>query len=103
MSELCISPLERSRKAFTRILQALQAPGTQVAIAASLGASESTVSRIKSDKLQESLAFLYAAGFKVVSQEKVCIDGEALKFMRGVTANVLANEQQAQQLFHGDE
>jgi hypothetical protein len=103
MSELCISPVERSRNAFTRVLQAVQAPGTQVAIAASLGASESTVSRIKTEKLQDALAFLYCAGFKVVTQGKVCVDGDALNFMRSITARVLSNEEQAASLFHGDE
>lgn len=103
MSELSISPAERARKAYTRVLSALQRPGTQVAIAAVLGQSEATVSRIKNERLEESLAFLYALGFKVVPAEMTCVQPEALAFMRQTTARVLSNEAQAQELFRDDE
>lgn len=73
------------------ILQALSLPGSQVAIAATLGASQSTISRIKNERLEEVLCFLYAAGFKVVDQEKVCVDQDAYKFMKKVTAMALAD------------
>ncbi len=74
-----------------------------VALAASLGVSESTVSRMKTERLGECLAFLYVAGFKLVPQGKTCVDSSALEFMRQTTARVLADEAQAAQLFRDDE
>lgn len=103
MDQLSISPAERARKAHARVLSALQRPGTQTGIAAALGASEATISRIKNERLEECLAFLYCAGFKLVPSDKVCIDPEALAFMRQITGRVLSNEEQAKQLFRDDE
>lgn len=103
MPELSLSPAERSRKAYGRFLQSLQEPGRQVALAAVLGVSESTVSRIKNERMEECLSLLYHAGFKVVPAEKVCITPDALAFMRQVTARVLASDDQARELFGGDE
>lgn len=102
MTELSHSPAERSRKAHARVLARLQEPGSQVAIAASLGASESTISRIKNEKLADCLAFLYAAGFKLVDQGAVCIRPEALAFMRLAASHALANDEAAQQFFGED-
>lgn len=81
----------------------MKGDASQHAIAAAIGASEATVSRIKNERLEECLALLYAAGFKVVSQEKVCVSAEALQFMRQVTARVLADEKRASELFLEDE
>jgi hypothetical protein len=103
MSELSTPPVERSRKAYSRVLQRLQEPGRGVALAASLGISETSVSRIKTERMEECLAFLYALGFKVVDQAKTCIDSSALEFMRNTTARVLSNQEQARQMFRDDE
>lgn len=80
MTELSHSPAERSRKAHARVLARLQEPGSQVAIAASLG----------------------AAGFKVVDQGALCIKPEALAFMRLAASHALANDEAAQQFFGED-
>lgn len=45
----------------------------QVAIAAAMGVSESTVSRLKNEELEECIQFLYHAGWKVVPQDHRCI------------------------------
>lgn len=103
MSEFSPTPQARAAKAFGRVLVALQRPGSQAAIAAALGASEATISRIKNERLEECLAFLYVAGFKLVAQGKTCVDPSALEFMRQTTARVLADEAQAAQLFRDDE
>lgn len=63
------------------MLSALQGPGSQVAIAAAMGVSEATVSRIKNERLAECLAFLYAAGFKVVQGESVTVDPARLELV----------------------
>lgn len=103
MTELLITPTERARKAHARILQALQEPGTGIAIADKLNVSESTVSRIKNEKLEEVLAFIYASGFKIVPQNSVCVNVQALEFMRLLAAKILADKELAGQLFHEDE
>ena len=86
-----------------RVLTALQKPGTQVAIAAVLGASEPTISRIKNERLEESIAFLYALGFKLVPQGKVCVDASEIQMLRRAYARVVQNEAVAAQLFGDDD
>ena len=88
-TQLSETPQERSRKAFARVLQVMGEPGRQVALAATLGTSESTISRLKTERLEDVLTVLYALGFKVVGSEKVCIDAQALEFMRATTARAL--------------
>ena len=73
MSELSISPLERSRKAYSNVLQAMQDPGTQRNLAQIMGTSESTISRAK-NTLEDALALMYHLGFKVVSADCICVD-----------------------------
>jgi AraC-like DNA-binding protein len=72
MSELSQTPAERARKAFSTVLQAMQDPGTQRNVAQVLGVSESTVSRIKTEKLEDAITLLYHLGFKCVSSEMKC-------------------------------
>lgn len=69
---------ERSRKAHSLLLQAMQDPGTQRQIALALGVSESTVSRTKTEKLEDAVTLIYQLGFKVVASDRVCVD--RLKF-----------------------
>lgn len=103
MSEVSISPVERSRNAYSRFLQRMQDPGRGVALAATLGVSESTISRIKSDKVEDALLVIYCCGFKLVSTEKVCVDQDELRMLRQSYARAVQNEAIAQQLFGGDE
>jgi len=74
-----------------------------MAIAAALGLSQTTVSRIKNERLEECLAFLYAAGWKLVDSDRVCITPEALEFMRATTVGALSDQQRARQFFGADE
>jgi hypothetical protein len=74
-----------------------------VATAASMGVSESTISRIKSDKVEDALALLYACGFKLVSSEKVCVDSDELRMLRQSYARAVQNEAISRQLFCSDE
>lgn len=78
MTELCGDPRETSRKALACVLQALQEPGTQKALAVALGTSESTLSRIKTEKLEDALTLIYQLGFRVVQADRVCVDRERL-------------------------
>lgn len=100
--ELSISPHEKARKAYARVLQSLQEPGTQKALAHALGTSEATVSRIKTEKLEDALALLYQLGFKVVSADKVCVDRQALEFMRQAALRLLATQESAARLWEDE-
>jgi hypothetical protein len=103
MSLLSHSPLESARKAYSRVLQALQEPGSQVALAKAMGTSESTISRLKNESLENALALIYQCGFKLVSADRVCVDPGALDFMRRTTVRAMAQEDMARQLFEEDE
>ena len=79
MPELSSNPATRSRKAFGAVLQAMQDPGTQRNVAQVLGVSESTVSRTKTEKLEDSITLLYHLGFKVVPQDMKCFPAEYMQ------------------------
>jgi hypothetical protein len=53
-------------------LQALAPSGTAGNVAKAMGASDTTVSRIKTEKLEDAIVFLYHLGFKVVPQDMKC-------------------------------
>lgn len=71
-SELSATPAEKARKAFAAVLRATQETGTQRNVAQVLGVSEATVSRIKTEKLEDAITLLYHLGFKVVSGDMHC-------------------------------
>lgn len=99
MAELSISPLERSRKAHARILQAMQVAGTGSAMAVALGVSESTISRLKNEALEGALSLLYHAGFKVVDGDRVCVQRDELNMLRNHYARTVAMQSKAAELF----
>ncbi|MFT3720399.1 AsnC family protein [Pseudorhodoferax sp.] len=74
MSAAAPTPQERARKAHVTVLRALQEPGRQVALATALGVSESTVSRFKTEQLEQLCAFLAHLGMKIVPSTHRCID-----------------------------
>ena len=73
MNEVSESAHERSRKAFSAVLQTLQGAVKQSAIASAMGISEASASRIKNEQMENVVQFLYHAGFKVVPQDYRCI------------------------------
>ena len=54
VSSLSTPAAERSRKAFGRVLQAMQEPGTARNLAQILGVSKATISRTKNEKLEDA-------------------------------------------------
>jgi AraC-like DNA-binding protein len=54
------------------VLQAMQDPGTARTLAHVLGVSESTVSRTKTEKLEDAITLITHLGFKVVPQSMRC-------------------------------
>lgn len=83
MSELSPTALERSRKAHSAVLQAMQDPGTQRNVALALGVSESTVSRTKGT-LEDAITLLYQLGFKVVAQDMKCYPTEYVQALHAL-------------------
>jgi hypothetical protein len=69
---LNVSPADRARNMNTLFLQRLAVPGTAVAIATALGASEATVSRHKNDHAPMLFGVLAHLGLKIVPVEMCC-------------------------------
>ncbi|APW37145.1 hypothetical protein RD110_07995 [Rhodoferax koreense] len=65
-------PDVRARKITASVLQATQRDATQAAIAAAMGVSESTVSRLLSDHLDKLALVLAYAGLKVSPATSRC-------------------------------
>ncbi len=81
MSELSAPVTERARKAHAAALQAMQEPGTARNLAQVLGVSEATISRTKTEKLEDAITLLYHLGFKVVEQSRICVDAPVYESM----------------------
>ncbi len=57
----------------------MQDPGTQRNLAQALGVSESTISRTKTEKLEDAMTLLYQMGFKVVPEHMKCYPAEYVR------------------------
>lgn len=84
------SPTERARKGVQLALRALQEPGTAAALAVAMGMSDSTISRIKTERLEEVLLMLGHLGLKVVPASYRCVSGETYAFLTSTHARVMA-------------
>lgn len=76
MGQLSITPSERARKAHAKVLQALAEPGTQKTLATVMGTSETTISRIKTEKLEDAITLIAHLGFKVVPGDMQCFPAD---------------------------
>lgn len=90
MSSLSPSPTERARKGVQLALRALQEPGTAAALAIAMGMSDSTISRIKTERLEEVLLMLGHLGLKVVPASYRCVSSETYHFLTSTHARVMA-------------
>lgn len=81
MPQVSKTPAETTRKGVQLALQALQEGGKAGAVAVAMGVSDSTVSRIKTERLEEVVAFLAHLGLKVVPTEFKCVDPSAYAFL----------------------
>ncbi|MDR6538848.1 CII family transcriptional regulator [Variovorax soli] len=98
MTAVSPTPAERARKAHVAILRALQEPGRQVAIATSMGVSESTVSRFKSEQLEQFCGLLAHLGLKVVNQEMQCFPPDQIQALLTLSKVHLASIERPDQL-----
>ena len=99
-NSLSISPLERSRKAYSNVLQVLNADETetQEKIALAMGVSPSTVSRAK-NSVEDVLALLYQIGFKVVPSDRICVDRKRYEALETIARAAMADEENSKKLF----
>lgn len=81
-------------------MQVLQERERAASLATAMGTSESTVSRIKNERLAEVLLFLAHLGFKVVPADYKCVDPESHAFLTRMHERVLAR---APQLIWGED
>ncbi len=81
MAPVSPAPAERARKGVQLALHRLQEPGKAGSVATAMGVSDSTVSRIKTERLEEVVLFLVHLGLKVVPSEFKCVDPAAYAFL----------------------
>lgn len=65
----------------TRVLQRMNDAATGVQLAVSTGFSETKVSRIKNDQLEDAVLLLAHLGFKVVASDQKCVHPAAYEFL----------------------
>ena len=82
MTALSATAIEKARNAHSRVLQAMQEPGRARNVAHILGVSEATVSRTKTEKLEDAISLLYHLGFKVVAADAECVPHDYLEALR---------------------
>ncbi|KVE27242.1 hypothetical protein WS67_12125 [Burkholderia singularis] len=80
------------------VLQRLQEPGIQAALAVAQGVSESTVSRTKTDKLEDAIAMITHLGFKIVPESKVCVDRAMYEAMATIAGRAMSDDSTARRL-----
>jgi hypothetical protein len=93
IGELDSTALEKARKAFARILQAMQSTGKATAAATILGVSDSTVSRVKNEKLEDAIKLIYLMGFKLVESDCELVDSVELSTLKANTIRLYQYEQ----------
>ena len=98
MSAVSQPPQERARKAYSTVLQRLQAPGTQTALATTMGVSESTISRFKNEQLETFCGLLTHLGLKVVPVEMHCFPPAKVQALLELSKAHLESIQRADQL-----
>lgn len=75
------TPAERARKGVALALQQLQEPGKAGAIAVAMGVSDSTVSRLKNEHLQQAAELCAHLGIKWVPADHTCVARETYEFL----------------------
>lgn len=99
MSEFLPIPIEKARKALSSVLQVLKSNGKQGAVATALGVSDSTMSRLVNDHMEQVITALYNAGFKVVSQEMRCYPSADVEAWYSAYKQQISRADTAAQLF----
>lgn len=98
-----LSASDRSRKYVALVLQAMQEPGRQVAAATAMGMSESTVSRLKNEHLNNFALLLAHLGLKIVPAHHVCVNRNVHELMYETFKRAMADKEVAQKIIWEDE
>jgi phosphoglycerate-specific signal transduction histidine kinase len=98
MPTASVAPPERARKIVSTVLHATQRDATQAAIAAAVGKSESTISRLLSDHLDTFAAVLAHAGLKVVPNEMQCFPQDKVHALLTLARDHLMQMEHPEQL-----
>jgi hypothetical protein len=89
MAAVSVPPAETARKGVQLALQRLQESGKAGAVAVAMGLSDSTVSRIKTERLEEVLLLIAHLGLKVVPADFRCVNPEAYAFLTSTHERVM--------------
>lgn len=92
---------ERARKIATTIRGAVNGD-SQAALAAAIGVSPATISRLISEHLDHVAAIAAHLGFKLVSQDKVCVPRSTWEHHCQVVRRVYATEDRAREILEED-
>lgn len=103
MTELFTTPAERARKMHSAILRCMQESGSQVALAAAMGVSEATISRFKSEQLEQFCFLLAHLGLKTVDIQKICVDKNMYELVSKVMSKAMADQEISRKLIWEDE
>jgi hypothetical protein len=103
MSELSTPPAERARAAHAAVLRSMEEPGTGRNLAQVLGVSETTVSRTKTEKLEDAITLLYHLGFKVVEASRVCVARDRYEAMVTIAGAAMSCPVTAKRLIWEDD
>lgn len=103
MAEFLPTPTEKARKALAAVLQVLKNNGKQGQVATALGVSDSTMSRLVNDHMEQVIAVLYHAGFKCVSQDMHCYPSQDVEAWYAAYKKQIQHAETAAQLFEGME
>ena len=76
----------------------MEEPGTGRNLAQVLGVSETTVSRTKTEKLEDAITLLCHLGFKLVDESRVCVDRDTYEAMSALARKALSCEHMARRL-----
>lgn len=89
MSTVLPTPAEKARKGVALVLQNLQTGEKAGSIAAAMGVSDATLSRIKNERLEEVALFCAHLGVKWVPADFRCVDPEAYAFLTSTHERVM--------------
>jgi hypothetical protein len=101
MAEASVLPAATARKGVTLAMHALQEAGKAGAVAVAMGVSDSTISRIKTERLEECLLMLAHLGIKAVPTSFKCVDRESYDFL--VRSHTRVMEKAPQLIWDADE
>ena len=89
MNASLLSPPERARKGVALVLQSMQTGEKAGAIAAAMGISDATLSRIKNERVEEVALLCAHLGIKWVPADWECVSRAAFEFMTTTHERVL--------------